>query len=155
MINRLLIERDSYHKLMARPPYEAPTGCMKMIRIHFHTLLMRGDKLIDSTEKRALIYDRPADVLPKQKTLIISEGLWLTDEENKYLFMLQSVVDGRSENHSFGLNPEDFARLFTDLGARFAFNPDSGRREPDVSVMLYIVPFPRMKTRGNKHGSKP
>ena len=68
------------------------------------------------------------------------------------------VVDGRKESHSFGLNLEDFAQLFVDHGARFAFNLDgggsttlyfmgevinrpSGGRERDVSDMLYIAPL--------------
>lgn len=67
------------------------------------------------------------------------------------------VVDGRRENHSFGLNLKDFAHLFIDFGAEFAFNLDgggsttlwfmgevinrpSGGKERDVSDMLYFAP---------------
>ena len=68
------------------------------------------------------------------------------------------VVDGRKESHSFGLNLKDFAQLFIDHGADFAFNLDGGGsttlwfmgevinrpgagKERDVSDILYFAPY--------------
>ena len=51
-------------------------------------------------------------------------------EPGHYCFV---VVDGRQYSHSMGLNIEDFAQLFADLGCTCAYNLDGG----DSSIMTF------------------